>query len=402
MEKAVGAPIELDSVFDDAEWMEFVESAPDATPAHLIAWRDLIHGVFGYEPAYRVARRDGRICGAMPAFVVASALLGRHMISVPFLNSGGICAVDRDSRSALLAESRRMLDAHRARHFEMRCAYPPPAGVGAREHKVRIVLDLPDTTDQLWASLRSEVRNRVRRAEKCGLSVEFHSLDIDGFYRVFSDNMRDLGVPAHPRRFFEEVLQCFGAAFRPEDPATPPSKGATPSPLGATPSPLRGGLGRGPDDLDRDSRKPVPSVPYVPCVDLVVVKDRSDTVGGAIVFSFRETVEVPWVSCSRPHFDKCPNNLLYWEILRRACEQGFRLFDFGRSSPNSGAAVFKMRWGARAEQLYWHYILPEGAALPRETSSANPRFRLASALWKRMPRAVTNFLGPRLIAHLPG
>ena len=348
MEKAVGAPIQLGSEFDDAEWTEFVESASGATPAHLIAWRDLIRDVFGYEPVYRIARRDGRICGALPAFVVRSALLGRHIISVPFLNSGGICATDEECRAALVGESWQMLDTRRARHVELRCAYPPPDGMPARQHKVRIVLDLPNTVDELWASLRSEIRNRVRRAEKEGLTVEFGSSDVEGFYRVFAENMRELGVPAHPRRFFEEVLRRFGAS------------------------------------------------------ELVVVKDGPQTIGGAILLSFRDTVEAPWISCSRSHFEKCPNNLLYWEIMRRACEEGFRLFDFGRSSPNTGPAVFKMRWGARAEQLYWHYVLPKGANLPGETGSANPKFRLASALWKRAPRALTDFMGPRLIAHLPG
>ncbi len=360
MEKAVGASIQVGSEFDDAEWTEFVDSAPDATPAHLIAWRDLIRGVFGYEPAYRVARREGRICGVLPAFVVASALLGRHIISVPFLNYGGICAADDQCRSALIDESRRMLSTYRVRHFEMRCAYPP-CGLPAREHKVRIVLDLPGSAGELWTSLRSEIRNRVRRAQREGLAVEFASTDLDGFYRVFSENMRDLGVPAHPRRFFEAALGLSNA---------------------------------------------VPSVHCslfpIPYAQLVTIKAGRQTIGGAILIAFRDTVEAPWISCSRSHFEKCPNNLLYWEILRRACDDGFRLFDFGRSSPNTGPAVFKMRWGARAEQLYWHYALPEGAVLPGETGSANPRFRLASALWRRTPRAMTNLLGPRLIAHLPG
>jgi serine/alanine adding enzyme len=241
-----------------------------------------------------------------------------------------------------------MLRTCRARHFEMRCDYPPRPGIVAREHKVRIVLDLPGRADQLWASLRSEIRNRVRRAEKEGLGVEFASSDVDGFYRVFSENMRELGVPAHPRRFFEAVLAGVASS------------------------------------------------------ELVTISDGSETIGGAILVWFRDKVEVPWISCSRRYFEKCPNNLLYWELMRHACERGFRVFDFGRSSPDTGPAVFKMRWGARAEQLYWHYVLPDGAALPDETGSASPKFRLASAIWKRMPRAITNSLGPRLIAHLPG
>lgn len=364
MAKALNAAVQIDCEFEDEEWVDFVESATDATPAHQIVWRNLISDIFCYEPAYRVVRRDGQICGALPAFVVPSALLGRHIISVPFLNSGGICAIDEQCRTALIDESKRMLSAHRARYFEMRCAYPPPNEMPAKTHKVRIILDLPKSSDALWASLRSEIRNRIRRAEKEGLTVEFGSKDINGFYRVFAENMRELGVPAHPRVFFENVLGLLRVNSR--EPYVEKNRSAS-----AT-------------------------------AELVVVKDGSNIIGGAILIYFRDTVEVPWVSCSRSHFDKCPNNLLYWVILRRACELGLRIFDFGRSSPSTGPAVFKMRWGARAEQLYWHYVLPNGASLPGETSSANPKFQLASAVWKHAPRCFTDFVGPRIIGHLPG
>lgn len=352
MESCTGTRVEVGSEFDVSEWRLFIDSAPGSTVAHLIEWRDLIAEVFGYEPVYRVARRGGRICGALPAFVVRSAVLGPHIISVPFLNSGGICATDDEARLALTNDALSLTRLNRARHFELRCAYPPPDGMSAREHKVRIVLDLPETADQLWKSLRSEIRNRTRRAQKAGLKVEFGSTELDGFHRVFSENMRDLGVPAHPLRFFVAVLKTYAVSNTQ--------------------------------------------------AELAVVKDGSHVIGGAILLKFRDTVEAPWISCSRVHFEQCPNNILYWELMRRACEEGFRIFDFGRSSPNTGPAVFKMRWGARAEQLYWHYVLPNGGPLPSEANSSNPRFRLASALWKRAPRAVTSFLGPRLIAHLPG
>lgn len=341
--------IEVSSDFSDAEWMSFVDAQPASTPAHLIGWREVVSGVFGYEPLYRVARRDGGVCGVLPAFLVNSLLLGRHIISVPFLNSGGVCASGSKALMALIRDSHAQVRGHRAKHLEMRCAFPPPEGVPAREHKVRIVVDLPDTSDSLWNSLRSEIRNRTRRAQNAGLSVEFDSEELDGFYAVFAENMRDLGVPAHPKRFFEVILQAFA---------------------------------------DRS--------------ELVVVRAGAEVIGGAILFRYRDTVEAPWISCSRAHFELCPNNILYWEIMRRACEEGLNVFDFGRSSPDTGPATFKVRWGARVEQLYWHYVLPEGASMPDETGVSNPRFHRASDAWKRTPKALTDILGPKLIRHLPG
>lgn len=345
----VGADTEVTAEFDEPEWARFVDAEPGSTPAHLIEWRKLISDVFGYQAIYRVARRDGKICAALPAFLVRSILLGPHIVSVPFLNSGGICASDDDGRSALAGEANSLVRQYRAKHLEMRCAYPPPDGVSARQHKVRIVLDLPGSADEMWTSLRSEIRNRTRRALNAGLTVEFSSPEIDGFHRVFAENMHELGVPSHPKRFFEVVLERLG--------------------------------GR---------------------AELVVVRHGVEVVGGAVLVKFRDTVEAPWISCSRLHFELCPNNILYWEIIRRACDEGFRTFDFGRSSPDTGPAIFKMRWGARDEQLYWHYVLPDGESMPEETSSANRRFHQASEIWKRVPSALAGYLGPKLIRHLPG
>jgi len=341
--------IEVTSDFTDDEWRVYTESASDAVPAHLIEWRDLIRDTFGYEPIYRMVKRNGVTCGILPAFEVRSLILGRHIISVPFLNSGGICADDEAAFHALLSEAQDIVSERRARHYEMRCLYPPPNGIPAREHKVRIVLNLPDNADDLWSSFRSEIRNRTKHAQTAGLHVEFNSRRIGEFYSVFAGNMRDIGVPVHPRRFFETVLSAF---------------------------PERS--------------------------ELAVVVDADEVIGGAILFGFRKTIEVPWISCSRAHFKNCPNNILYWEMMRRACEQGYRIFDFGRSSPDTGPATFKLRWGARTSQLYWQYVLGEGADLPGETGSSNPRYKLASSIWSKLPSRFTNVIGPKIISHLPG
>jgi len=61
--------------------------------------------------------------------------------------------------------------------------------------------------------------------------------------------------------------------------------------------------------------------------------------------SFRDALIVLWASSYREYFSLCPNNLLYWEMIRWGCEQGYRRFDFGRSSPQSGTYHFKKQWG---------------------------------------------------------
>ena len=92
--------------------------------------------------------------------------------------------------------------------------------------------------------------------------------------------------------------------------------------------------------------------------------------------------------------------LLYWEALKWAVTHGYQIFDFGRSSIDSGAYRFKKQWGAQEKQLCWHYWLREGRKLPQLTPN-NPKYKLAIKVWKTLPLFLTNRLGPLVVKNLP-
>ena len=92
--------------------------------------------------------------------------------------------------------------------------------------------------------------------------------------------------------------------------------------------------------------------------------------------------------------------LLYWSVLQYAVREGYRLFDFGRSTVGAGTYRFKKQWGAEPEQLHWHYCLPPGADMPA-LNPQNPKFRLATKVWQHLPLGIANLLGPRIVRNLP-
>jgi lipid II:glycine glycyltransferase (peptidoglycan interpeptide bridge formation enzyme) len=96
----------------------------------------------------------------------------------------------------------------------------------------------------------------------------------------------------------------------------------------------------------------------------------------------------------------CPNNLLYWEAIRLAIENGFGKFDFGRSTPDEGTYRFKEQWGARPVQLHWHYLMRDNASLP-ELNTKNPKYQLAIKVWQRLPVSVTKLIGPTIVKNIP-
>jgi hypothetical protein len=111
-------------------------------------------------------------------------------------------------------------------------------------------------------------------------------------------------------------------------------------------------------------------------------------------------VQLPWASSIREFNPLCANVLLYWDAIQYAQESGAAVFDMGRSTPNEGTFKFKAQWGSQPVPLHWEYELLTEHDMPN-VSPANPKFRLAIALWQKLPLAVTTRVGPMIVRDIP-
>jgi serine/alanine adding enzyme len=328
-------------------WTEYVLRHADATGYHEWAWRDVFERAFGCPPIYFAARREGRVVGVLPTVLLDSWLFGRALISLPFLNYGGVLADDAEAAATLLDAAVAAAHEHRCRHVELRHFRQHFADLPCKRHKVTMLLPLRPAP-ALWEGLDRKTRNQVRKAQKSDLNYREGAAELlDGFYAVFARNMRDLGTPVYSRRFFEEVLAAFPERAR-----------------------------------------------------LHLVSRDATPVAAGLTFETRGTVEIPWASSVREFNALCPNHLLYWSILEAASVRGCSTFDFGRSTPHEGTYKFKEQWGAQPVPLCWEYALLAGGELPN-ASPTNPKFRLAIATWKRLPLSVANRIGPLIVRAIP-
>jgi FemAB-related protein (PEP-CTERM system-associated) len=209
-------------------------------------------------------------------------------------------------------------------------------------------LELPSTVEVLWKGFPSKLRSQIRRAQKESMVVLIGEKEyLDDFYCVFSRCMRDLGTPVYGKRFFETILSVFSKEAR-----------------------------------------------------ICLVRWKEKTLAAGLMYGFRRTLEVPWASSDKRYNHLAPNMLLYSSALEYACQEGFHLFDFGRSTPGSGTYRFKEQWGARPVPLHWHYWLHEGVEVP-QLNPQNPRYGLAIKIWQKLPLALTTHLGPHIVKYLP-
>lgn len=330
------------------QWDAYVEAHPDATAYHAWRWKQVFEQAFGHQTAYLAAIQADEVAGVLPLAIFRSRLFGRFAVSVPFLNYGGVCASSAAAADALVAHAGELARARGLSHVELRHSSRQCPNLHARQHKVRMAMELPADATRAWETLDRKVRNQVRKAEKSGLTSRRGGIELlDKFYDVFTRNMRDLGTPVYSRAFFRAVLTAF-----PETTA------------------------------------------------VYLVEHGAIPVAAGITIVHRDTVEIPWASSLREYRAECPNNLLYWEIMRSAIGAGLRVLDFGRSTPNEGTFQFKKQWGAQPTPMYWEYIL-NGRAAPADLSPKNPRFGAAIAVWKRLPVSVTTAIGPHIVRSIP-
>src|SRR3989442_1178543 len=91
----------------DKGWDRFVEQHPHATVAHLAAWGAVFEGAYRHERVYLVAEEAGEIAGVLPLVVIKSRLFGRRVVSMPFLDYGGILAEPDSETERRLADAAR-------------------------------------------------------------------------------------------------------------------------------------------------------------------------------------------------------------------------------------------------------------------------------------------------------
>jgi len=79
----------------------------------------------------------------------------------------------------------------------------------ARSDKIVLRLELRDIRRSLQAlRLEASLAGKASRAE--GVQCKSGTSELlDDFYTVFAENMRDLGTPVYPKRFFEAILRRY-------------------------------------------------------------------------------------------------------------------------------------------------------------------------------------------------
>ncbi len=337
--------IKILDVANCSRWDSFVQAATDATFFHLSGWKEVIEKSFGHKTYFLYVENDGEIQGILPLVHVNSRLFGNSLISTSFCVYGGIVANDEPSFLELDREACRLAEELGVDCLEMRNREQKNP---ERPHKdlyvtFRKVLDA-DVEKNLLAIPRKQ-RAMVRKGIEAGL-ISVVDNNVDRLYQAYSESVRNLGTPVFSKLYFQNLKTVF-----------------------------------------------------VEQCEVLSIEHNGQLIASVMNFYFKDEVLPYYGGGTSLARELKGNDFMYWEVMRRAVEKGIKIFDYGRSKIGTGSYSFKKNWGFVPEPLFYEFHLVKSISLP-DINPLNPKYQLFIAAWKRLPLAVSQFVGPWLSKDL--
>ena len=313
---------------------------------HRPAWLIAIERGTGQQAHGLVAERCGALVGWLPLSDVHSPIFGRALVSSGFAVGGGVLA-ERVSTALQLAEAAKEL-AQRlgCATVELRGGPMPRGWDTASDRHCGFEIELAQDDEAQLLAIPRKQRAELRKGLEADLTVHIGTDPEDraAHYAVYAESVRNLGTPVFPKGLFDAVLDALDA-------------------------------------------------------DILTVRHRGRPVATVLSLYHGGAVLPYWGGGTGEARALRANDRMYFELMRHARARGCSLFDFGRSKTGSGAYHFKKNWGFEPQPLSYAGWCAPGAER-RDTDPTSAKHAARIALWKHLPLAIANRLGPPIARGL--
>ena len=342
-------PIDPDT---EETWDAFVLGAPGGKIFHMSGWGRSVAQTYGYEAVNLAAFEGGEVVGVLPMVDVRAPLMGRSLVSSAFSVGGGIVTARPDVAVALAKAAEREGRARKVSYVELRAELPTQIPHWSEKSGLyaNFSCTIPSNEDENLKMIprkrRAEVRKAIKRVDAAELRVQ-ENQDTDEFYALYARALRDLGTPIYPRKFIQNLAKNLA--------------------------------------------------PYK-CVHTVY--DQETALASVFSFVYKDEI-APYYIGTLPQAKRVQaHDLIYWHLMREGAARGKSVFNFGRSKVDSGPFAYKKLWGIEPTMLNYQFCLITQQSLP-DVNPNNPKFKLMTNIWRRMPLMATNMLGPIVAPNFP-
>lgn len=289
--------------YNAPQWMKFVSEHIDANIFHHPAWSNLLAKTYNFHPRVICTQNPAEdITAGLPVMEISGISGKKRWISLPFTDHLMPLSNNQAAFESLKQGVFENAGHENVSEIEFRWGVQAPGlnqSTGYVLSRSRLFRD-PEYVSKSIA--KKDFRN-INEARKRGASIEKGTSlqHIKAFYEIHLETRRRYGVPVQPWRFFSGLQKDI----------------------------LDSGLGF-----------------------VILAHRNSETLAGAVFLHWNNTLTYKYAAATMPGRRLLAGDLVIWEAIQWGCENGFSIFDWGRSDINNiGLRKFKSRWGSEEMPL---------------------------------------------------
>lgn len=313
---------------------------------HRPAWLLAVERGTGQRARGLLAEKAGVITGWLPLSEVHSPIFGRMLASSGFAVGGGVLAESEVSARILCRAAEELAARLSCPTIELRGGQVPEDWSVRTDSHCGFAADLAADDEAQLLAITKRQRAEVRKGLEQDLEIRAGTgpEDLAAHYAMYAESVRNLGTPVFPQNLFREMLAALDG-------------------------------------------------------DILTAFYKGKPVSSVLTFYHAGAAMPYWGGGQQIARRLRANERLYYELMLHARRRGCTRFDFGRSKTGSGPWAFKKNWGFEPEPLSYASWTAPGAER-RDADPTSARHAARIALWRRLPLALTNRLGPPIARGL--
>ncbi|MGA8813029.1 MAG: GNAT family N-acetyltransferase [Candidatus Sulfotelmatobacter sp.] len=340
----------------DPRWDKFLLKHPRASLFHSSAWLEALQRTYGFQPiAYTTSSAGQDLENAIVACRVESWLTGRRLVSLPFSDHCEPLVDGAEDRNVLMAALAREVEQERCRYLEIRPIerFEPVTSLPHTTARYAFhQLDLAPDVETIFGKLhKSSTQRKIRRAKREDLAYQVGSTKahLDDFYRIFTLSRKRQGLAPQSKRWFANLMDCFGDALNIH----------------------------------------------------VALKDER-VIATIVTIRYKDTFTYKYGCCDARFNNLGCMHLLFWNVIQEAKAAGLRWLDFGRTDADQqGLITFKNRWGAKQSVLtYTRYGAVENSTHLFDLYSSKWKSKATKFTLKHVSPTLLPMIGEILYKHI--
>jgi len=340
------------------EWDNFVCHHPQGTIYHTTNWMNVIEQSFKHISVQIITIRNdqNKIVAGLPIYLVDSWITGRRLVSAPFASIFDPLINNETEMDTILNMAKNMFKENRCHYLEIRTLQnshfidnKPFLRLNSyKYHYLKLVE--PDKLKKTFS--RTSVRQPIKRSLKYGLLIKMgqNEAALKTFYKIYTGTRKYLGLPVQPFEFFKNLFDSL-------------------SPMNA--------------------------------ISLFLAQKDGDTIAALIAFKYKNRFSLEYSGYNPNYLKLYPNHFLYWHAIMLAYNEGYKIFDFGRTAvSNHGLMFFKKRWGTKVEDLP-NFYYPSSYAIKKNCNrESSLQYKLVRKVLRHSPMIVSKIISGLIYKHL--